>query len=117
LIPIPQTIRLARRLEQDPGDLAPVDQHVVRPLHERGNHRLALESRRHRKPRDERELGEARIGGGLEQQREEQVRRRRVLPAPARSARPVGLVLGQSDGAVWVVASRSTSWVEPVSTA
>ena len=51
----------------------------------------------------------ARAGGGahrrgLEQQREEQVRGRRVLPAPARPAPPRGLVLGQSDGAVRVVA-------------
>ena len=66
LIPIPQTTRLARRLEQDPGDLASVDEHVVRPLHERRHHGLALERRRHREPRDERKLREKRTGGTLE---------------------------------------------------
>ena len=99
-----------------PGNLASVDEYVVRPLDERGDNGLPLESDRDREPGDQRQLRQRYAGRRQKHHGEEQIRRRLVLPAPTGAAAAVRLVLRQGNGAMRVVAvPLSTSCVEPIS--
>ena len=99
----------ADRLRQDPAELAPRDQQIVRPLDVDAKARDGLDRFRERQPGGERQQagGPLRIGsrrGGLEHGRHVQPGARRREPLPAESPAARGLLVGNDDRAHGIAA-------------
>ena len=98
--PDPTDDRPLGRLEQDPGHLAGLDEHVVRPSHESGYCGLPLDCGRHGEPGHDRELLLRGVRRWPQQHRAEKRGRGCVVPVPAGAATAGRLMLRHGDSAV-----------------
>ena len=99
LIPMPQTTAGTVGLEQDPRDLAVVDDHVVRPLHHRAS-RPSSSASATASPATSESWGSGDRARRPEQDRDEDRRPWLRLPGATRAAAPGRLLLGHRDRAL-----------------